>query len=335
MRPSGPSDFSCRRCQRNLSRRDGILVDSALPADVQNRLETIDYDQTHGVSAEASEQLGAGYAAFIRPNFAPDRLTNLTILEIGSGSGVLSLGLALAFSFQRMVVSDLSPTFMAVNRRRMHQLLPPDRISLLKNRIEFLTCSINDLPFVSNGLDLIVGNSVLHHIYDFEAALRALRQKLRPGGLVVLSEPVIQGKVPIGLACRLIYEIDRLATAPKFNAAELKLLRDMATMCTRGFWRVVGEASRDTADDKHLFDVHEIAALGQRTGFAEAKAVSVLPVADSLAGQMRSTFLMTGIRTDSLEFYNYVIDAITEQVLLEMPDAFCANHAFLSFRKSD
>jgi hypothetical protein len=60
-----------------------------------------------------------------------------------------------------------------------------------------------------------------------------------------------------------------------------------------------------------------------------------LPVADSLAGQMRSTFLMTGIRTDSLEFYNYVIDAITEQVLLEMPDAFCANHAFLSFRKSD
>ena len=57
------------------------------------------------------------------------------------------------------------------------------------DRCTHLVADAHNLPFEDDSFDLIVGDSILHHL-DMEIALREIRRVLRPGGRAVFKEPM-------------------------------------------------------------------------------------------------------------------------------------------------
>jgi SAM-dependent methyltransferase len=64
---------------------------------------------------------------------------------------------------------------------------------------EVLRCDADRLPFANHAFDLVVDFGLLHHLPDASIAAREMRRVLRPGGLVVASEP---GEQWSGRDCR-------------------------------------------------------------------------------------------------------------------------------------
>ncbi len=56
-----------------------------------------------------------------------------------------------------------------------------------------VTADIADLPFADGEFDAVLCNQVIEHVPDDAAALRELGRVLRPGGVAVVTTPVIEG----------------------------------------------------------------------------------------------------------------------------------------------
>jgi ubiquinone/menaquinone biosynthesis C-methylase UbiE len=58
------------------------------------------------------------------------------------------------------------------------------------DRSRHLVADAHNLEFEDDSFDLIVGDSILHHL-DMEVALKEIRRVLRPGGRAVFMEPMV------------------------------------------------------------------------------------------------------------------------------------------------
>jgi SAM-dependent methyltransferase len=103
------------------------------------------------------------------------------ILDVGSGPGVGTCVLARRFPSATVVAADGSPEMLARIEPRA------DRLGLA-GRVE---TRLVDLPVDLESLgraELVWVSMVLHHVGDEAAALRGLRARLEPGGLLALVE---------------------------------------------------------------------------------------------------------------------------------------------------
>ena len=244
--------------------------------------------------------------------------------------------MVLSGDFKRLIVSDLSEKFLRGNQQTIQnelQALPAAERDTLLSRLCFLNCTMDDLPLRSESVNVVVANSVLHHIYDYEGALRKIFHVLRPGGIAFFSEPIIEGKAFVGFMASLLKELDERASQPAFTAAERDSLGDLATLCTQGFWKSVALQRKDTADDKHLFSVAQIRESAQGMGWTSVEAISYDPINDGLLYILEDSLRMMQIRTEPLQTYVHVFKAFQRQVINEIPDQVCTPHAFLIFRK--
>src|SRR3712207_315628 len=121
-------------------------------------------------------------------------------LEIGAGTGYFSLNLLRAGVVEHATCVDISPGMLDALRANA------DRLGLA-DRVEPRACDSEDLPFVSETFDLVLGHAVLHHLPDLDVAFAEFLQVLRPGGtLAFAGEPSRHG--------------DRIAAYPKRGAVK-------------------------------------------------------------------------------------------------------------------
>ena len=106
-------------------------------------------------------------------------------LEIGAGTGYLSLNLLLAGLIERSCCTDISEGMIALLRANA------DRLGL---DVETAVCDAEALPFPDGSFDTVIGHAVLHHLPDPVRALRECRRVLRPGGIIAFAgEPSQSG----------------------------------------------------------------------------------------------------------------------------------------------
>lgn len=98
----------------------------------------------------------------------------LRVLDVGCGTGQ-SRRLYAAHAAAYTGV-DLAEAALARARARF----PGDR---------WLCCDARELPFPAGSFDLVAFSSVLHHIEDFDNALREAHRVLAPGGTVFAFDP--------------------------------------------------------------------------------------------------------------------------------------------------
>jgi 2-polyprenyl-3-methyl-5-hydroxy-6-metoxy-1,4-benzoquinol methylase len=112
------------------------------------------------------------------------------VLDIGAGTGFLSVALALRGA--QVTSTDIAEQALAVGRHRA-------RISGVADRIEFVTAASEDLPFPDQSFDAVAGIFALHHL-DLARAGPTLRRILKPAGTAAFIETMACN--PLLMFCR-------------------------------------------------------------------------------------------------------------------------------------
>ena len=110
------------------------------------------------------------------------------VLDIGTGGGQIPALLARARPQWRIWAVDRSPAMLAAGRPAVTAESTRARRAA---RAFFLAAAVADgrrLPFPDGGLDLVVSNSLLHHLADPTAVLDEIARVAGPGGRVLLRD---------------------------------------------------------------------------------------------------------------------------------------------------
>lgn len=103
------------------------------------------------------------------------------ILEVGSGTGALSVYLALCGA--QVTGIDVSDENAQLSQRRA-------RVNGVAGLTDFRAVPVEHMDDPDGSYDAIIGNQVLHH-FELDEAMPNIRRMLRPGGVAVFCEPVL------------------------------------------------------------------------------------------------------------------------------------------------
>ncbi len=177
-----------------------------------------------------------------------------------------------------------------------------------------------DLAFAPGSLDLVLGRSVLHHIYDYRAVLRQIRTWLKPGGSAIFFEPNLQGKLWVAFYIEMIRQMDGALndggatllkrrpnglshqTRKGMNGAMRHILKD--------FYHPEIDAIRPEIEDKYVFDINTLIADGKTAGFADVQYVDQEQDNGLALKRIRNSVLsVLGTDKDKIAQYEPLFDA--------------------------
>ena len=148
--------------------------------------------------AEATEEQGEVLSAFVQRSIAwikeirgADAADPVHVIDVGSGPGVGATAFATAFPTSLVTAADSSPGMLARAQARAERLGVSDRVRTAAVEMPGGLATLDPA-------DIIWASMSLHHVGDEVAALRAMNDALRPGGLAVIAEfPPDEGPMSI------------------------------------------------------------------------------------------------------------------------------------------
>ncbi len=102
-------------------------------------------------------------------------LPESTVLDVGAGTGFLTEGAAKIA--RKVIALDFSEAMMSEARAKLGG-----------RNVEFKIGNVERIPLPNASVDAVVGNMVLHHCPNPEAAVKEMTRVLVPGGRLVLSD---------------------------------------------------------------------------------------------------------------------------------------------------
>jgi len=212
------------------------------------------YDTQYGVTAGEPEE-GQGLCALLQTHGVD---TSGPALEIGCGTGRLTFGLAQHYPGPDFLITDPSQAFLRLTQGQFGSG------EGYPTRLHFAVLNADDMGSLPPGLfSLITMRSTLHHILGVEGFVAACARALRPGGALVMgAEPCEYGYVLMGAVGQTIAPALAAAGVEVPPAWKEKLASFTDTIrfyCRR-------DIDKTTAEDKHLFNPHEMADLGEAHG---------------------------------------------------------------------
>lgn len=103
------------------------------------------------------------------------------VLDAGTGTALIPLELAGRCADVQITAVDMSPAMLALAKRHVEEAGFSDRIDL---RID----DGKDLALAGDRFDVVISNSLVHHLPQPEVALGELLRVLRPGGLLFVRD---------------------------------------------------------------------------------------------------------------------------------------------------
>jgi SAM-dependent methyltransferase len=232
---------------------DGVHLISA-PQQFEGGEEA--YDENIG-SANREDSLRSGRGAWQLINRHATRPVH-TVLEIGSGGGTCSLGLVAAAPGVQIIITDTSPAFLKMVRRKMNTA------ALSAQTTVFATLAGEDLAVLpADSLDAIVIASALHHVGDWRGFLSDAAARLRPGGVLVIQEPCREGNLMMGLALDIV--LSPLWPIAALDRTDL----DRITRCRDSIYLLADSTIEKQGEDKHSFLITELIAGADAAGFGK------------------------------------------------------------------
>jgi len=179
------------------------------------------------------------------------------VLEIGCGTGRLSVTLAVSGRLREMLVTDPSPAFCGITARKLAALegpLPECKIAVL---------AAEDVDRLPAGLfSMVILRSTLHHITDVPAFIGACSKVLPRGGLLLFEEPCHEGYVLMGAMTAIFADLlaAKSVRLTEDQARQVQLLVDTMRFYARR------DVDKSRVEDKHLFRPDELMHVAREQG---------------------------------------------------------------------
>jgi SAM-dependent methyltransferase len=147
-----------------------------------------DYSELQGYLPQADLGLGCGL-----PTEGSAIQSGQTVLDLGSGAGNDAfVARSLVGESGRVIGLDFSAEM--VEKARRHAA------DLGYDNVSFLLGDIEDIPLPDSSIDVVISNCVLNLVPNKARAYREIMRVLRPGGRFNISDVVLEGTLPAGLA---------------------------------------------------------------------------------------------------------------------------------------
>ncbi|MFT4048852.1 MAG: class I SAM-dependent methyltransferase [Solirubrobacterales bacterium] len=186
-------------------------------------------------------------------------------LEIGSGTGYLSLNMMQNGVIDEVVCTDISQGMLDVVEASAERLGFEKRVKTVHTEAE-------GLPFEDESFDLVFGHAIIHHLPDLQESFNEFFRVLRPGGMIFFAgEPSERG--------------DKIARVPKQVGHKLSPLWRKALgvgqLSAQEAEKVAaGERTQEYIDGhsvEHLVDVHTFTP-GELTKYAKTSGFTKVDV---------------------------------------------------------
>lgn len=212
------------------------------------------YDDTAGGGNKA-DLMASGQGAWrLAEHYARRPLQHW--LEIGAGGGACTLGLVAAAPARTKIITDTSPAFLGMIRRKLAALGVSDEgcvyATLAGEHLDRLAPKSVDAIFVA---------SAVHHVGDWRGFLAAAAGVLAPGGVLVIQEPFREGFLLMNMALEIALSAGWAGELSDDDVARMKRCRD-------GTYFLSDTSIEKVGEDKHTFLIDEIAAAADAAGFA-------------------------------------------------------------------
>ena len=111
---------------------------------------------------------------------------------------------------------------------------------------------------------------MLHRLKDLEVAVAGARRLLKPGGVAIFGEPVMDFHSLCHLAADLIMRVDTMVAIPVLSA---KSRRVLSVIAARGAQKMKNLLERDASvgrfEDKFIFPTAFMRRLSRQIGFSQ------------------------------------------------------------------
>jgi len=251
--------MACVECGRRISAEGGIL--DFVAGQQSTALDQIDYDEFYKINILQSETQLAQVITVAGERW-PGNLGD--VLEIGCGTGGFSMAMIQADCFSHAVLTDVSPSMLAICRTRLLELGVLD-----KRRIGFATYGGTEDCFRPESFDTCVGAWVLHPITDVPRFLAQMRSSLKPLGRAFFLEPNRRFHHALIAALADILSHKLAQGMPSDHPDILKT----AVWIAEIRFNIVNSGDAELLagrEDKHLFLSDELEQTAREAGFADA-----------------------------------------------------------------
>ena len=150
-----------------------------------------------------------------------------TILDIGTGSGLLSIEIAKIFSHDFHITAiDISEDMLQIAQKNIQK-------AGLSHKIELKTCSASALSFSNQSFDFVVSNASLHHWINPLAAFSEIKRVTKSGGFCLVRDnmrlspffnPLISLICSVKGMNRMQHDLWLKAIQASYTVSELKVL---------------------------------------------------------------------------------------------------------------
>jgi ubiquinone/menaquinone biosynthesis C-methylase UbiE len=178
-------------------------------------------------------------------------------LEIGCGTGRLSMSLAFAGRLTEILITDPSPAFCSMTARKIGALPPPFPQAYLA------VLNADDLDRLpKDTFSLIALRSVLHHILDIDRFFADCSALLSKGGILLFEEPCYEGYLLMGAITQCMPDVLRAhgIVLNEKHAADIRIFAEGMRFYARR------DIDKSAAEDKHLFRTDELMRICEKCG---------------------------------------------------------------------
>ena len=249
--------LKCSECS-NTYKSDSV-INLLLDSTNRTKLEEADYDTNAGYNDTTIDRIGQQWLTVFED--AGIHPADKHILEIGAGTGALTVALLRSTKAKRILATDLSESFL---RKTLERAKGDPRLSAV-------VCDCNQMPVQNDRFDVIVGRSILHHLLDYEAVLKQCARVLKDGGKAVFFEPVLEGKLVVAMYGAMIVDLATRDKDADFSVQELNKIESVVRHITKTSWYPQDKESLAKLEDKYIFTLNGMRESGTSAGFSSVE----------------------------------------------------------------
>ncbi len=198
-----------------------------------------------------------------------DRERQMRVLDIGSGGGSSVFAACRLLPRAEIFASDISPPLL-----HMLASLVESRDEL-RGRVKAFCFDVHRRFFQPEIFDIVIGAAILHHLLDPRAALMNVSRSVKPGGSIILIEPLEAGSLLLtAMYARVLRVLGELGRGDGELARLMKALR-LDIQCRLG--PPAEKPWTAKLDDKWVFDEPYLVELARQLGVSNVNIHSAQP----------------------------------------------------------